>query len=91
MDFLQIRFGHLKLTSATPGLSNPCKLRFKSNIMGVFEIDICRIFGDTSGFKLIGKLIDVSKAGREQSCLLYTIQWSFFTLKLFSGVLRESL
>ncbi len=51
MDFLQIRFGHLKLTSATPGLSNPCKLRFKSNITGIFKIDICRVVGGTSGFK----------------------------------------
>ncbi len=46
MDFLQIRFGHLKLTSATPGLSNPCKLRFKSNITGIFVTDIYRIVGD---------------------------------------------
>jgi len=46
MDFLQIRFGHLKLTSATPGLSNPSKLRFKSNITGIFVTDICRIVGE---------------------------------------------
>jgi len=51
MGFLQIRFGHLKHTSATPGLSNPCKLRFKSNITGIFVTDIYRIVGDTSGFK----------------------------------------
>ncbi len=47
MIFLQIRFGHLKLTSATPGLSNHCKLRFKSNIAGIFKIDIYRIVGVT--------------------------------------------
>ena len=52
MNFLQIRFGHLKLTSATPGLSNPCKLRFKSNIAGAFVSDIYRVVGDTSGFKI---------------------------------------
>jgi len=51
MGFLQIRFGYLKLTSATPGLSNPCKLRFKSNIAGIFVTDIYRIVGGTSGFK----------------------------------------
>ena len=47
MDFLLIRFGYLKLTSAMPGLSNPCKLRFKSNITEIFVTDICRIVGDT--------------------------------------------
>jgi len=51
MDFLQIRFGHLKLTSATPGLSNPCKLRFKSNIAGIFKIDICRVVGVICNFE----------------------------------------
>ena len=51
MDCVQIRFGYLKLTSATPGLSYPCKLRFKQNIAGIFVTDIYRIVGDTSGFK----------------------------------------
>ena len=55
MDFFQIRFGHLKLTSATPGLSNSCKLRFKSNITRIFKTDICRIVGDISGFKMDSK------------------------------------
>ena len=50
MDFLQIQFVHLKHTSATPGLSNPCKLRFKSNIAGIFKIVICRIVGDIRMF-----------------------------------------
>jgi len=45
MDFLQIRFGHLKLTSAMPGLSNFCKMRFKLNIAGIFKIDIYRVVG----------------------------------------------
>jgi len=56
MVFLQIRFGYLKLTWATPGLSNLCKLLFKSNIAGIFKIDIYRIVGDTSGFKADKKL-----------------------------------
>jgi len=46
MDFLQIRFGYLKLTSAKPDLSNPSKLRFKSNITGIFVTDIYRVVGD---------------------------------------------
>jgi len=50
MDFLQIRFGYLKLTSATPGLSNLCKLLFKSNIAGIFKIDICRVVGEIKSF-----------------------------------------
>ncbi len=55
MDFLQIRFGHLKLTSATPGLSNPCKLRFKSNITGIFVTDIYRIVGVIAGLAKDGE------------------------------------
>jgi len=51
MKLLQISNGYLKLTSVTPGLSNPCKLRFKSNITGIFVTDIYRIVGGTSGFK----------------------------------------
>ena len=51
MDFLQIRFGHLKLTSSTPGLSNPCKLRFNSNISAIFATDICRFVGDIKLFQ----------------------------------------
>jgi hypothetical protein len=42
-------------------LSNPCKLRFKSNIAGIFVTDICRIVGDTSGFKTDGKPVVHSK------------------------------
>jgi len=44
---LQIRFEYLKLASSTPGLSNSPKLRFKSNIAGIFATDIYRIVGDT--------------------------------------------
>ena len=47
MNFLQIRFGHLKLASVTPGLSNSCKLRFKSNIAGIYKIDIYCVVEDT--------------------------------------------
>jgi hypothetical protein len=47
---LQIRFEYLKLTSATPGLSNPYELRFKSNMAGIFATDIYRIVGDTVTF-----------------------------------------
>ncbi len=54
-DFLQIRFGYLKLTSATPGLSNTPKLRFKSNIAGIFVTDIYRIVGDTKGCRAENK------------------------------------
>ena len=69
MDFLQIRFGYLKLTSATPGLSNPCKLRFKSNIAGIFVTDIYRIVGDTSGFKADSKPVVHSRYHRfRKSC-----------------------
>jgi len=46
IKFLQILFGYLKLTSATPGLSKPCKLRFKSNIAGKFVTDIYRFVGE---------------------------------------------
>ena len=60
MGFLQIRFGHLKPTSATPGLSNPCKLRFKSNITGIFATDIYRVVGDTSCFKMDSKPVEHS-------------------------------
>jgi hypothetical protein len=49
-DFLQIRFGYMKLISAAPGLSNMPKLRFISNITGIFVTDIYRFVGDTSGF-----------------------------------------
>jgi len=48
---LHISNGYLKPTSATPGLSNPCKLRFKTNIAGIFVSDMYRIVGGTSGFK----------------------------------------
>jgi len=51
MDFLQIKFGQLKLTSGTPGLSNPCNLRFKSNITGIYKTDIYRFVGDVWEFK----------------------------------------
>jgi hypothetical protein len=51
MDFLQIRFRHLKLTSAAPGLSNTPKLQFKSNITGIFVTDMYRIVGAITGFK----------------------------------------
>jgi len=60
--FLQIRSEHLQLTSPTPGLSNPCKLRFKSNITGIFKIDICRVVGDTSGFKTDNKLVVIAES-----------------------------
>jgi len=55
MDFLQIRFGYLKDTSVTSGLSNPCKLRFKSNITGIFVTDIYRIVGGIKGFITVKK------------------------------------
>jgi len=47
---LHISNGYLKLTSATPGLSNPGKLRFKSNITGIFVTDMYRIVGDMTRF-----------------------------------------
>ena len=50
MNFFKIGFGYLKPTSATPGLSNPCKLRFKSNIAGIFVTDIYRVVGDITSF-----------------------------------------
>ena len=50
MNFLQIRFGHLKLASVTPGLSNSCKLRFKSNIAGIYKIDIYCVVEDITRF-----------------------------------------
>jgi len=43
IKLLQISNGYLKLTSGTPGLSNPCNLRFKSNITGIFATDIYRV------------------------------------------------
>jgi len=47
---LHISNGYLKLTSATPGLSNPGNLRFKSNIAEIFVTDIYRIVGDICSF-----------------------------------------
>ena len=47
---LHISNGYLKSTSSTPGLSNNPKLRFKSNITGIFVTDIYRIVGDITGF-----------------------------------------
>ena len=68
MHFLLIRFGHLKLTSATPGFSNPCKLRFKSNIAGIFKIDICRI-----GRDILIIVTDLLKAGRNSFTMFQKI------------------
>jgi len=42
---LHISNGYLKSTSSTPGLSNIPKLRFKSNITGIFVTDIYRFVG----------------------------------------------
>jgi len=53
MKLVQIIFGHLKLTSATLGLSNPCKLRFKSNITGIYKTDIYRVVGDVKYYNII--------------------------------------
>jgi len=68
IDFLQISFGHLKLTSATPGLSNFCKLRFHSNIAGIFKTDICRIVGD-----VLIIVTDLLKAGKNSFIMFQKI------------------
>ena len=90
MNFLQIRFGYLKLTSATPGLSNTPKLRFKSNIQKNFVVDIYRYVGVSAGLSDTKTAVIADTSGRSDFCIRLQYQY-FLKARFFADTYKRYL